>query len=140
MSRAIESAMAHFKEVLAQGLKGPIKVPEWNLDVYYKPATTFHQESKIVELTSQGKTVEALVESLIMRALDADGKPLFSIQMQTSCGFRMNLQTRDLGLILHFAHQRHMAVAQLIIAYSVVFHVVLLHLLQQVTTTCMRKS
>ena len=78
MSRAIESAMAHFKEVLAQGLKGPIKVPEWNLDVYYKPATTFHQESKIVELTSQGKTVEALVESLIMRALDADGKPLFA--------------------------------------------------------------
>lgn len=78
MSRAIENAMAHFKEVLAQGLKGPVHVPEWKLDIYYKPATTFQQESKIVELTSQGKTVEALVEALIIRALDAEGKPLFA--------------------------------------------------------------
>ena len=30
------------------------------------------------ELTQAGKTVEALVESLIMRALDADGNPLFN--------------------------------------------------------------
>ena len=78
MSRAIDSAMTHFKEVLAQGLKGPVNVPEWKLDIWYKPATTFNQESRIVELTSQGKTVEALVEALMMRALDADGKPLFA--------------------------------------------------------------
>lgn len=78
MSRAIENAMAHFKEVLGQGLKGPINVPEWKLDIYYKPATTFQQEAKIVELTSQGKTVEALVEALIIRALDGEGKPLFA--------------------------------------------------------------
>ena len=78
MSRAIESAMSHFKDILAQGLKGPVNVPEWKLDIWYKPATTFNQEAKIVELTSQGKTVEALVEALIMRALDADGKPIFA--------------------------------------------------------------
>lgn len=78
MSRAIDNAMAHFKEVLSQGLKGPVHVKEWKLDIYYKPATTFQQESRIVELTSQGKTVEALVEALIMRALDAEGKPLFN--------------------------------------------------------------
>lgn len=78
MSRAIENAMAHFKEVLGQGLKGPVHVPEWKLDIYYKPATTFQQEAKIVELTSQGKTVEALVEALIIRALDGEGKPLFA--------------------------------------------------------------
>jgi hypothetical protein len=78
MSKVLEAAKAHFKDILAQGLKGPIKVPEWEAEVWYKPATTFQQESKIVELTSQGKTVEALVESLIMRALDAEGKPLFT--------------------------------------------------------------
>jgi hypothetical protein len=77
MSRVIDSAMSHFKDILAQGLKGPINVPEWKCDIWYKPATTFQQESKIVELSSQGKTVEALVEALIMRALDSDGKPLF---------------------------------------------------------------
>ena len=78
MSKVLDAAKAHFKEILASGLKGPIKVPEWNADIYYKPATTFQQESKIVELTQAGKTVEALVESLIMRALDADGNPLFN--------------------------------------------------------------
>ena len=41
-------------------------------------ATNFFQESKIVELQSQGKTVEALLQSLIMRALDKEGKPLFT--------------------------------------------------------------
>ena len=74
----LAKAKAHFKELLAGGLKGPIKVPEWECDVWYRAATTFQQESKIVELTAQGKTVEALVESLIMRALDADGNPIFN--------------------------------------------------------------
>jgi hypothetical protein len=75
---AITKAKEHFKSILAQGLVGPIEVPEWDLKIYYKPATTFAQEAKIVELTSQGKQVEALVESLIMRALDVDGKALFT--------------------------------------------------------------
>ena len=75
---AIDRASAHFRNILSQGLQGPIAVPEWQTEVWYKPATTFAQEAKIVELTSQGKTVEALVEGLIMRALDRDGKPLFA--------------------------------------------------------------
>lgn len=74
----LAAAKAHFKDILAQGLRGPVHVPEWKCDIWYKPATSFYQESKIVELTSQGKTVEALVESLIMRSLDADGNPIFS--------------------------------------------------------------
>ena len=74
----LAKAKAHFKEVLSGGLKGPIRVPEWDCDIWYKAATSFAQESKIVELTAAGKTVEALVESLIMRALDADGNAIFS--------------------------------------------------------------
>ncbi len=74
----LAAAKAHFKDILAQGLRGPISVPEWKTSVWYKPATSFYQESRIVELTSQGKTVEALVESLIMRCLDGDGNPIFT--------------------------------------------------------------
>ena len=74
----LAAAKAHFKDILSQGLKGPIKVPEWGCDIWYKAATSFQQESKIVELTAAGKTVEALVESLIMRALDAEGNAVFS--------------------------------------------------------------
>jgi hypothetical protein len=79
MSKVLEAAKAHFKDVLSQGLKGPIIVKEWgDQEVYYKPATNFFQESKIVELQSQGKTVDALIMSLILRALDKEGKPLFT--------------------------------------------------------------
>lgn len=74
----LAKAKAHFKEILAGGLRGPIRVAEWDCDIWYRAATSFQQESKIVELTSQGKTVEALVESLIMRAVDADGAAIFS--------------------------------------------------------------
>jgi len=67
----------HFKERLAGGLK-KISVPEWKSDVYYKGAYPFSVESKIIALQQQNKTVEALVESLILKALDPDGKPIFS--------------------------------------------------------------
>lgn len=78
MSKVLAAAKAHFKDILGGGLKGPIRVPEWETEIYYKPATTFLQESKIVELTQAGKTVEALVEALIMRSLDAEGNPVFT--------------------------------------------------------------
>ena len=56
-----------------------IVVKEWgDIEIYFKPATNFLQESKIVELQSQGKTVDALIMSLILRALDKEGKPLFT--------------------------------------------------------------
>jgi len=73
----LQNAQAHFKEILAGGLKGPVHVPEWNTDIYFKASTTLAQESKIYELQNQGKGVEALVTSLILRALDQDGKPVF---------------------------------------------------------------
>lgn len=78
MSKLIDKATAHFETVLAQGLKGPIHVPEWDAEVYYKASTTMFEESKIIELTQQGKTTEALVTTLIMRARDAEGQPLFT--------------------------------------------------------------
>lgn len=75
----LQNAQAHFKEILAGGLKGPVHVPEWNTDIYFKASTTLAQESKIYELQNQGKGVEALVTSLILRALDGEGKPVFQL-------------------------------------------------------------
>ena len=77
MSKLIERATAHFQEVLAQGLKGPIHVPEWDVDIYYRPSTTLAEESKIIDLTQKGKATEALVWTLIQRARDKDGNALF---------------------------------------------------------------
>ena len=61
----------HFKERLAGGLR-KITVPEWKTDIYYKGAYPFAVESKIIALQQQNKTVEALVESLILKALDPE--------------------------------------------------------------------
>jgi len=75
----LDKAKEHMRAKIGSGLKGPIDVPEWDTQVWYKPATTFHQESKVIELQQAGKTVEALVQTLINRALDENGKPIFSL-------------------------------------------------------------
>jgi len=67
----------HYQDQLAGGLN-KIVVPEWKTDIYYKATYPFAVESKILNLQQQGKTVEALVESLIQKALDPDGKPMFT--------------------------------------------------------------
>jgi hypothetical protein len=78
VSDVLNRAKAHFRELMAQGLCGPIDVPEWDVKIYYKAVTNFHQEAQIVELTQQNKTVEALVMTLILRALDDQGRPIFN--------------------------------------------------------------
>ena len=70
-------ATQHFKSQLNGDLQ-KIVVPEWETDVYYRQISSFATESKIIELQQAGKTVEALVESLIAKALTPDGKLMFS--------------------------------------------------------------
>lgn len=57
-----------------------VEVPEWgNTKIYYKPVSTLKEQSKLVELASQNKTVEALVESLVIRARNEDGSKMFGL-------------------------------------------------------------
>ena len=53
-----------------------IEVPEWETTVYFKQYSNFMTEQKIIEYNG-GKLAEALVETLIQKALDEDGKKLF---------------------------------------------------------------
>lgn len=73
----LENAKTHFKGKLSGELK-KLPVPEWKTDIFYKEAHPFAVESKIIELQQQGKTVEALVESIILKAKDIEGKPMFN--------------------------------------------------------------
>tara|TARA_X000001382_G_scaffold124942_1_gene109959 strand:+ start:5176 stop:5529 length:354 start_codon:yes stop_codon:yes gene_type:complete len=75
----LDKATAHFKEVMSGELKGPIDVPEWDAKIYYKVGSTMAQETRVIELTQQNKTTEALIVSLIQKACDEDGKPLFTL-------------------------------------------------------------
>jgi hypothetical protein len=72
----IDNAKKHFKESLAQGMKA-VEVPEWETTLYFKAAVSFAQEQKVIQLHSEGKQVEALVESLVSRACDAEGNKVF---------------------------------------------------------------
>jgi hypothetical protein len=50
---------------------------EWNTDIYFRKTYPLKDEAKILELQSQGKTVEALVESIVAKARTKDGKRMF---------------------------------------------------------------
>ncbi len=74
---AIEKSRKHFADKLTGELQ-KIHVAEWDMDVYYKTINSFAIESKIIELTQKGKITEALIETLIQKALDKNGKPFFT--------------------------------------------------------------
>jgi hypothetical protein len=83
MTKAIDRATAHFKEIMSSDLKGPITVPEWDLDVYWHPTSTLTEESVVIELQQQGKSTEAIVVTLINKAKDKDGNKLFELTDKT---------------------------------------------------------
>jgi len=77
----IDNAEADFRSKLNGSLQH-IEVPEWGengepLKIYYKPLVNFKQQEKVFALTQAGKIGEAVAQTLIIRALDEDGKPLF---------------------------------------------------------------
>ena len=73
----LDNARGHFKSALAQDMMH-IDVPEWNATIYFKAATSFAVEQKIIELHAKGHMVEALVETLLNKALLEDGKKMFA--------------------------------------------------------------
>ncbi len=76
MSKTLEKITKHYhKEIDGEALK--LHVDEWDMDVYYKRTYPFRVESKVLEMQSKGQIVEALVESLIQKALDSKGNRIF---------------------------------------------------------------
>jgi hypothetical protein len=72
----LNKAKGHFRDQLAGELNS-MEVPEWETTIYWKNVATFVQEQKVIELHGKGELVAALVETLIQKALDKDGKPVF---------------------------------------------------------------
>ena len=76
-NKILEKAKSHFAEAVSGELK-EYHVEEWDTTIYYKKGTNFAQEAKVIELQNAGKTADALVQVLINRALDKDGKRIFT--------------------------------------------------------------
>ncbi|MFQ5510064.1 MAG: hypothetical protein ACE5FN_12140 [Leptospirillia bacterium] len=77
MSDILETAKAHFREQVS-GELGQVDVPEWGTTIYFRPASLRDLE-RVVRLQRENRMMESLVESIIVRALDADGKPMFKL-------------------------------------------------------------
>ena len=73
----LDNATKHFKDQLANGMSST-EVPEWNTTIYFRTAFNFAQQEKIFELSNEGHMVSALVQTLIEKALNKDGKRLFN--------------------------------------------------------------
>jgi len=78
MSNVLEKATAHFRNQISGEMK-TIEVPEWETKIWFKSVTNLREEGKILELNQQGKSVEAVVESIIIRARNQDGTKMFTI-------------------------------------------------------------
>jgi len=73
---ALEAAKAHYKQKVGGELMH-YHCEEWGIDIYYKATASLAVENRIMALQQQGKTAEALVESVISKALDQNGDRLF---------------------------------------------------------------
>ena len=77
MSKALEKIAQHWQKAIA-GDMTKLRIDEWDMDIYVKQTYPFKDESRVMKLQAQGEPVEALIETLIVKALDKDGKRLFN--------------------------------------------------------------
>ncbi len=79
MNKVLDAATSHFREKIS-GEMSSIIVPEWNnTKIYFKKSITLREQSRLIELATKGQTVEALVETLIVKARNEDGSKMFTI-------------------------------------------------------------
>jgi hypothetical protein len=77
MTSVLEKATAHFRNKISGDMLS-VDVPEWETKIYFKSTSTLREEGKLVELATSGKTIEAMVETLIIKARNADGTKMFN--------------------------------------------------------------
>ena len=73
----LDKATSHYKAQISGTMKS-FYVEEWDETIYYRSIQSLKAESEVVELTKQGKSVEALVMTIINKARDEQGNLMFS--------------------------------------------------------------
>lgn len=72
----IGKATEHYQNRIKE--MSSFEVPEWNTTIYFRSTTTLAQESQVIELARQNKTVEAMVLTIMNKARHEDGTIMFS--------------------------------------------------------------
>lgn len=106
MTKVLDRATAHFRSKLTSEMN-KVHVPEWETDIWFKATNTLKEEAKMIELAQAGKTVEALVETLIIRARNEDGSKMFNTLDKTVMMNEVDpaVLIRVVGEINNFAEQ-----------------------------------
>lgn len=77
MSAIITAAKVHFSERMS-GIRC-LTVPEWgDAKIYYKPSMNFRDQGAVLKLHGDNKPADAVIMTLILKAMDKDGKKLFT--------------------------------------------------------------
>lgn len=71
----LDKAKAHFLDAEIQS----VDVPEWDLVIYWKPWTIAERQKVWGAIKASGRDTEISARVIITKALDKDGKNLFSI-------------------------------------------------------------
>ena len=66
----------HYQSSIGGELK-KIHVKEWDTDIYFRTTYSLQDEELVLRLQTENKTVQALIESIIVKARTKDGKRLF---------------------------------------------------------------
>lgn len=76
MNNPIDKMTSHFRQKIS-GDMSKVYVEEWDTTIWYKISNTLKEEGELIKLAQEGKTVEALVETLITKARNEDGTKMF---------------------------------------------------------------
>jgi len=71
-----ENAKSQFSDKI-NGALSSIDDPEWGEKIYFKSAINGKKQSQIMSLYDKGKIVDSVCMSMIMRALNKDGEPIW---------------------------------------------------------------
>tara|TARA_Y100001938_G_scaffold149909_1_gene238620 strand:- start:2769 stop:3143 length:375 start_codon:yes stop_codon:yes gene_type:complete len=74
-AQILAKAKTHWRDKLVAPMESVV-VPEWDTTIFFKP-TTLAQRNTIFRYVNDG-SLESLVQTLIIRGLDEDGKRIFS--------------------------------------------------------------
>lgn len=88
MPSILDRATKHYHGLLDDGLRS-IEVPEWEDEkgnptvIFYRPTINLMQQQKIYKLWEAKEADRAVAQTLIVRALNADGTPMFTQSSMT---------------------------------------------------------
>jgi hypothetical protein len=94
----LANATKHYQNQIKE--MNSFHVPEWDVTIHHRGVTTLAQESQVIELARQNKTVEAMVVTIINKARHEDGSLMFNKHDRTTL-----LNEVDPAVVLRVAEQ-----------------------------------